>query len=310
MDYRSFCRLATLLASALAVVSAHAIVATSSSSTPLGADTLYTGVGKLLYDTGSLAGSGVAVETRKVLTVGHIGVSTTSTYVDGNGVSHAITGVTAAPKYTFSGGSTTTDLVLLTLGSDLTGVSLYNVANAASASGITMVGYGQTGMVNGVGNGYAVGGATGVRRAGDNAIDFSVLIASNGVAGGPNLVSFLDAPGEAALADKDSGGGWFQNGNLVGINTAILNLSDDDGALNSPRYANYGFGSANTAGYTFNGTFRPAGSAYFASSALDLTDPQIQRFLVANGVSPVPEPASFAALGVGALLLLRRRRRA
>ena len=67
------------------------------------------------------------------------------------------------------------------------------------------------------------------------------------------------------------------------------------------------FNWAFTAPGDYTATF--VASAFAADGSALVSDPATYNFRI-GGAQPVPEPASFAALGVGALALLRRRRKA
>jgi hypothetical protein len=173
----------------------------------------------------------------------------------------------------------------------------YQVAKSVSTkSAVTMVGFGQTGVVNAPANGYAIIGDADVRRAGQNIISTKTTTDR-----GPSLIAMLDTAGEAALATGDSGGGWFVKGKLVGI--SAFSYTKD------AKKASYGF----------------AKKAYFGSGAIDLTNSTVQawlRGLSGRGLSAfdrtpidvghtqaVPEPASIVGLSVGGVLLARGRKR-
>lgn len=301
-------RSVALLATALVGASAQAIVATTTSSTPL--DSLYQFVGQVN------GASGVAVAPNKFLTAGHVGAGSFTLAGTTYTVASSI-----APTYVIGPGNTTNvDLVLVTVNGTFPGY--YNIGNLLFANDpVTMVGYGQSGGVNGAGTGYDINVASGSRRKGDNTADvFGVIDVDNatgvnGTGGGPVVGSYLKAAGGAALGDKDSGGGWFKNGNLVGISSFIFNdttFRAPNGTLQNGA-PNYGFPrtTPTTFGPDINGnTYTlPANTPYFGSGAIDLTDPQLQAFFVSQGITPVPEPAPVAALGLGALAFLRRRRK-
>jgi hypothetical protein len=185
-----------------------------------------------------------------------------------------------------------------------------------------MVGYGRSGTVLANGTGYNTGVAAGTRRAGGNGIDgLDVLDVNNGVVGGgPVMFSYLKGAGEAVLASGDSGGGWFEGGTLVGISSFVFNdtgwsYKDGSGTHNGQGAPDYGFPRGTDLNYDTNGdgiadATLPAGTPYFGSGAINLTDPQIQTWLKSRGVQAVPEPASMAALGLGVIAILKRRKKA
>ena len=126
---------------------------------------------------------------------------------------------------------------------------------------------------------------------------------------GPTLRSMLTKAGDAVLGGCDSGGGWFAKGKLVGISSFTFLTA------NKPEY---GWGK----------------SAYFGSSAINLTDSKVNKWVKAQlaaansksafgpellsatpemasdivRVQSTPEPGSLLALGVGFVAFLRRRR--
>ena len=150
---------------------------------------------------------------------------------------------------------------------------------------VTMVGYGLTGHLNPTSTGYDVdANSGGVRRKADAQYEFTDYISQPGYLGGYTLFAPLRHNGQASLAGGDSGGGWFRNGKLVGTNAVIGTYGN---------WSDFYFSSSNT--------------DFFASGAISLSD-NVQ-FLRDNHVSFVPEPASCVALGFGALVLLRRRKK-
>ena len=242
--------------------------------------------------------SAVAIGPRTVITAAHVGASDFSL----NGRSYGMASTAVAPKI----GGSAIDLRVVQLSANLPG--WYDLGTSAKAkSAITMVGYGAAGVVNAVNSGYALNAVAGSRHAGDNRITDHKSLDGYG----PLLRSMLDGAGESALTTGDSGGGWFSGGRLVGISSFTFLTKSK---------ATYGW----------------AKSAYFGSSAIDLTDSKVGKWVKAQILPPAtstsfvramppvvlaggslgtvraqaaPEPGSLLALGLGAAALLRRRRR-
>jgi hypothetical protein len=158
----------------------------------------------------------------------------------------------------------------------------------------TLVGYGGTG--SGItGNAYNVGGGDGLRHRAVNVLDGTELIQFD--AGQTPWQAYfydLDDPagtgngyiaGEGGVWFGDSGGGWFVdtvNGpRLVAISSAIFNPAFPNGGHEN-EFGSLGYGT-------------------------DLTSNS--AFIAEHVPGAVPEPASMAVLGLGALALLRRRKK-
>lgn len=251
-----------------------------------GVDTEYTSVGRF----GDA--SGVAIDTRWVLTAQHVNGSVFSLpgYGDFNVVT--IGGVLQNFEPAVVAGKRP-DLRLIQVDRDLpfftkidTRVPLFGT--------VDIVGFGDTGTEGG--GGYDVPDtANDTRRQASNRIEGleDISFSPTGEPYWSTMYYRLDSPtspgrvpNEGGLAGGDSGGGFFYDfgdgARLVATNSAIGSETPTSSLF---AYGAYGFGTY-------------------------LGDEQAQSFLrqyVPQAV--VPEPATFAALGLGALAMLRRRKR-
>lgn len=134
----------------------------------------------------------------------------------------------------------------------------HRVAKSSQAGAtVTMVGYGGTGWVNEAGNGYTIDPIrTSTRRKANSTLDFKWRDPNYNV---PHLMSFLVEDGCAVAVGGDSGGGFFVNGELVGVISAFFSTNQ-----NRPIY---GFASQN------------GGVPYFGTAAVDLTAPEVAEWL-------------------------------
>ena len=266
------------LAALLIVPAAHAVVGTTARKDVPVANASASGMGQMN------GASAVAIGPHLVLTAGHVGMGSFSM----DGVAYTATSTEMAPKVS----KRATDLRLVRVAETLPGWADLATSVKKGAS-VTMVGYGSSGVVREDGKGYALTGrageTTGVNKISSKGTEKSV---------GPTLRAMIRRAGDAALTAGDSGGGWFVDGKLVGISAFIYSTSSKKTA--------YGFSK----------------NPYFGSGAIDLTNGTIRKWLNgeiagdssgafahAAGVQPVPEPAALASLGLGALLVIRRRRR-
>ena len=266
-------RNAIVFALVLAPLAAHAVVATTSPYDGGPADDAFAYVGAMS------GASAVAIGPHLILTAGHVAAGD---FRLGGDVFH-MTSTEIAPDWK----KRDVDLRLVTVAETLPG--WYAIGDSARRGAtVTMVGYGATGVVKADDSGYSLA-TSGVRHAGTNAI--SSKETTKGV--GPTMRAILNGAGEATLAPGDSGGGWFVDGQLVGISAYTFSKK--------PNKPDYGWG----------------GTDYFGSGAIDLTngllndwvDAQVEEDLLQWQVQAVPEPASLLALGLGVAALLRRRRR-
>lgn len=281
-----------------------AVVATTSTSNPGAADSIWNFVGQVN------GASAVAIGPHTVLTAAHVGANDFT--LAGN--TYTMTSAFHAPNVTDGVNVSATDLELINVAQTLPG--WYDLAGSTSnGTGLTMVGYGGSGVVNAAGNGYDITVGAGTRRAGGGLLDGTQLVGGEGF----SLLSYLRGPGGAALVGGDSGGGWFDSsGKLIGINVFYFNDTDlgptpPGDTAPPPMLPNYGFPNANPGwsfhnsqpGWDWNIDIAP-GTPYFGSGAIDVTNATIQSWIRTNAV---PEPASMLALGIGVAAVLRRRRK-
>ena len=292
-------RASALLATALTVVSAHAIVGGTldSPTSP------YRYVGQL----SSGVGGATPIAPNWLITANHINAQVGQTFTNPDGT-FTIAEVRSFASPTSAGQRLDFDLLRVTgTPAAPTLAHTYAYANVPTnsmglISGVTatLVGYGQIGVPNAMGYTPA-NNPSGGRYIGYNALDAKVFtnLRNDNTASGNDFIAYaydLDGPngngnlggpavpGEAGIALNDSGSGWFVEVNgtpvLIAVSSGVTNV-------NAFAYGDVGVGV----------------------SLGDYTD-RIQSTTGVGPVAPVPEPASFAALGLGALALLRRRRRA
>jgi hypothetical protein len=245
--------------------------------------TRYRSVGEL----GSMAADGsfsstasaVAIDPFWILTARH--VDGDSFRVNGQ-VYHAVEDVA----------DTDSDLRLIRLDRALDDYTKLAQFDALSRQ-VTLVGFGGTGSgVNGTG--YNVGLSDGLRHTAVNVVDgVESLSFSEDQMPWPAYYYDLDDPnggdgyvvGEGGLWAGDSGGGWFvdtvDGPQLVAISSAVFNPAYEDGS-HANEFGSYGFGTRLSDRMAFIGQHVPGA---------------------------VPEPATFAMVGLGFLAMLRRRRR-
>lgn len=259
----------------LFVLSCLGLGASALAITPdYGADSFFVGVG-------SMGASCVAVAPHWVMTAKHVGGMT----VNLNGVTMTAVERNDCPN---------ADIALLRFTETL---STYYTPDFRDMTGrqITMVGFGSTGTAGA--SGITITGGGGTRRTATNIIDRSNSVTFDNVNFFNSWEVDVDGPTgngslgggrtsfEGGLWGGDSGGGaLFLDENsrwrLVGINSYI----DDNPGSPNGAYNDYG----DLAGFVKLNSY---GS------------------WITQRIGPVPEPGTWAALGLGAAALMRRRRK-
>lgn len=228
---------------------------------------------------GNLNGaSGVLVGPDLVLTAKHVGAGTFT--MPGFGSFAAVGGSAVSDP--------NSDLTLfrINVGANTLPYATIDVSAMNFGDTVTMVGFGGSGNLNGMGTGYDITIGAGTRRKANAIYEFTEYVydAPSNYLAGYSLIAPLRQNGQGALVGGDSGGGWFRNGRLVGTNAFIGTWGNG---------ANFFFSNSNT--------------DFFASGAISLSDNA--AFLRNNGATLVPEPGSVAVIGLGLAMLVRRRRR-
>ncbi len=288
----------------------------------LGQEERYQSVGQvslLATDGYNYLGSGVLIDSKWVLTAGHIVYDAVSLDFHIGGQTYAASRMIAYPSY--NGSDLSYDIGLVELGGPVTGVAAavrYTGKNELGAAG-TFVGYGTTGDGQ-------TGGTTfdGQKRAGQNSIDVAFVDTGGRKNWRVFGVDFDSPDGDASLWGSsdplaleylinfgDSGGGVFldEGGQtyLAGIHSFIVDQNVDG------LWGDYGDYTGHVRVSAFNGWIDSivGGSADGGKGGGNGKGGGPGRGK--NGLSGeaflAPEPASVALLGLGSLLMVFCRRR-
>lgn len=255
-----------------------------------GRDTQFSSVG-FFTNTGGAIGSGVAIDPHWVLTAAHDGTTGTFTIpgaTDAENQNFTVIESFVAPTTATS----SPDLQLLHIAETLPSFTRIDLRSPEGAIA-TLVGAGITGTE--ISGGYSIpGNGQGVRRKATNRIEgFADITDADDNFLYTGLYYDLSSPSspnrvanEGGIAGGDSGGGWFvdfgDGPRLVAVSEGIVGPNGGDDYF---VYGAFGFGES-------------------------LGAPEAQSFLNQHvPQATVPEPATFAALGLGLAALLRRHRR-
>lgn len=301
------------VATTLASLTAQAVVATTSKTSPASSGSPWAYVGRM---SGATA---VAIDAHTVITAAHVGAGN---FTLGTKTYH-MTSTETAPLIS----KKTVDLRIVHTKEALPG--WYEIGTSVKTGmAFTMVGFGGAGVVNALGNGYTITGSEG-QTYGTNVITSKATVAGFG----PVLRSDLKKAGQAALVSGDSGGGWFVGSALVGISDFTYTKTSGTLPYSFTKKGNFGSAAVdltNSGVRTWITTrlksfipdaFDPNVDEDLDGDApgaleietpdpdLDLDlDPDLDSFEIAPAQA-VPEPGTYAALGLGALALIRRRRK-
>lgn len=177
--------------------------------------------------------------------------------------------------------------------------SLFELGADAVGSGIAISG---SDIIFAMGGGSVANTATAIGphglTAGQTGVQILAALEINGGTGTNELLSLYVNGFLVATADSPTGNDW------AGLNNSNLGSSDSFNIFEFVPSLNPNAG--NNANGVFAGTYPdPAATITFAAYELGVGDNTVANLLV-----PIPEPGSLTLLGLGGLLLVRRRSRA
>jgi hypothetical protein len=284
----------TLCGAALALALAPA---SSSASTRRHdrADVLYTTLGNGFTSVGQIViggtgGSATLIGTNWVLTAAHVnGGGGTGTF-SLNGTSYNVTNVFTHPLWSGDVGVGGFDFCLGFIPGGVAGTPTgYYAGNDELGRMSTSVGFGATGT-----------GLTGATEAGGTKRGFTNFIDARNLPDLPGLLTDFDNP-------DGSGNSLGGPAGLTALEGAVAS-GDSGGALFVDFFGT--FLQVGVTSYAAGPVGEPFGKYGWLSGYADLTlgAEWIQQTTGIAPVTPVPEPATMAVLGLGALALLRRKR--
>ena len=294
---RASLRPLTLIVAALAGSSAHAIVGGTLDT----ATSVYQYTGN--YNNGSFFGA-QPIAPNWLITVKHIGPTVGNVFSNSDGF-YTVDQVVSDPN---------SDISLMHVNGTFAHYYTYGAVTNAGTN-VTVYGYGPHSAAVGTkpndpdGNRYlatnSIDAIYNINFPGQSSFQTYEFDLDDGSGTHNSTGGTIPTASEGGVLVGDSGGGWFTNygyalPTLVAMSSASASESDFKFDPNNPG-ANQG---ANTELYQAGATSFGVNLSAYASFIQSTT-----------GIAPVtpratPEPATFAALGLGALAVLRRRRRA
>lgn len=257
-------------------------------------DSLYTTLGNSFTSVGSVQigssfGSATLIGTNWILTAAHVQSASTGTFTL-NGTTYNVTNLVSHPLWSGDVGIGGFDFCVGFIAGGVVGTPTGYYAGVDELGRIsTSVGFGATGT-----------GLTGAVDPGGTKRGFTNFIDARNAPDLPGLISDFDHP--------DGSTSSFGDTSPTALEGAVAG-GDSGGALFVDFFGS--FLQVGVTSYAAGPVGEPFGKYGWLSGYADLTlgADWIQQTTGIAPVTPVPEPATMAVLGLGALALIRRKRR-